>query len=183
MNEFHPLKILAISGSLRLASSNTTLLRAASRLAPENVVVTIYSGLGELPPFNPDLDREGLVAPPAVADFRCQLQASDGVLISSPEYAYGVPGALKNALDWIVSSGEFMAKPVAFINANAYASYAQASLIETLTVMMADLIGDASRNIPIQGRKLDEAGMIADAEVAGALRVALLAFVDGINNN
>jgi NAD(P)H-dependent FMN reductase len=106
-------RILAVSGSLRTASSNTALLRAAARLAPEGVEVILYEGLASLPHFNPDLDDlDAGTAPPAVMDFRSRLDASDGVLISSPEYAHGVPGALKNAIDWVVSSGEIYEKPL-----------------------------------------------------------------------
>jgi chromate reductase, NAD(P)H dehydrogenase (quinone) len=88
---------LAISGSLRRASSNSALVGAVARLAPDTVEVSVYRELGELPPFNPDLD--GGSAPPAVARFRARLPWCDAVLISSPEYAHGVPGVLKNALD------------------------------------------------------------------------------------
>ena len=98
------MRILAISGSLRTGSSNTMLLRAAVALAPQAFEVSVYDGLATLPHFNPDQDNEA--APPPVVDFRSQLHASDGVLISSPEYAHGVPGVLKNALDWVVASGE-----------------------------------------------------------------------------
>jgi len=102
-------RVLAISGSLRSQSSNTTVLRAVAMLAPPVVVVSIYDGIGKLPHFNPDLEEtSGL----AVLDFRQRLQESDAVLISSPEYAHGVPGVLKNALDWIVGSGELVNKPV-----------------------------------------------------------------------
>jgi NAD(P)H-dependent FMN reductase len=84
------MQILAISGSLRSASTNTTLLNAAGALAPENMKLLVYSGLGDLPHFNPDLDIQ---APPlAVAAFRSQSCRSAGVIISSPEYAHGVPG-------------------------------------------------------------------------------------------
>lgn len=98
------MRILAISGSLRAASSNTILLNAAAALAPENVEVVVYRGLGDLPHFNPHLDKGPV--PPAVTDFRTQLGKSSGVIISSPEYAHGVPGVLKNGLDWLVASGE-----------------------------------------------------------------------------
>jgi NADPH-dependent FMN reductase len=87
--------ILGISGSLRAKSSNTTLLRAAAKLASSRAMsITIYSALGELPHFNPDLEG---TEPPSVIKFRDELQNCDGVLISSPEYAHGVPGVLKNA--------------------------------------------------------------------------------------
>ena len=96
------MRILAISGSLRAASSNTALLRAAGALAPEGVEVVLYEGLAGLPHFNPDLDDlDTGTAPPAVVGFRSRLDASDGVSISSPEYAHGVPGAMKNAIDWV----------------------------------------------------------------------------------
>ncbi len=100
------IRVLAISGSLRRLSSNTALVGAVARLAPEIVDVSIYRGLADLPPFNPDIDDDRV--PAAVASFRGSLQACDAVLISSPEYAHGVPGVLKNALDWVVSSGELV---------------------------------------------------------------------------
>src|SRR5450432_4339141 len=127
------MRILAVSGSLRASSSNTALLRAAAALAPPGVAVTLYDGPGNLPHFNPDLDGE--TVPPAVKDWRRSLQASDGVLFSVPEYAHGVPGVLKNALDWVVGSGEFMDKPAALFNGSPRGTYAQASLTETLTAM------------------------------------------------
>lgn len=170
-----PLRFLAISGSLRAASSNTILLRAAAALAPSRVKITLYDALADLPHFNPDLDGEDQAAPPSVADFRFQLQKSDGVLICSPEYAHGVPGVLKNALDWIVSSGEFTGKPVALLNASLYSTHAQASLTETLTVMMAEINADASIRVPLTSNKLDEASMISDPEIAHALQAALAA--------
>ncbi|WP_199320380.1 NAD(P)H-dependent oxidoreductase [Leptolyngbya sp. FACHB-261] len=95
------MQLLAISGSLRATSSNTTLLKAATTLAPENVEIRVYQGLGDLPHFDPDLDGpdlDGEEALSPVRDFRAQLKVADGVLISSLEYAHGVPGVLKNAL-------------------------------------------------------------------------------------
>ena len=165
------MNILAISGSLRHTSSNTRLLRALSQLAPAPITVMLYEGLGNIPPFNPDLDTEQVAA--SVTDFRAQLRAADAVVICSPEYAHGVSGVLKNALDWIVSSGEFMDKPVGLINASPRSTYAQAALTETLTVMMADVIPEASPAVPLAGRSLDEAGIIADPELAGLLRTVL----------
>jgi chromate reductase, NAD(P)H dehydrogenase (quinone) len=168
------MRILAISGSLRTASSNTILVRAAAALASAAFEVSVYDGLATLPHFNPDLDNEA--APPPVVDFRSQLQASDGVLISSPEYAHGVPGVLKNALDWVVASGELYGKPVALLNASPRSVHAQASLEETLTVMTASLIPEASITVSLRSNKVDEAGIISDPEISHALRSALEAF-------
>ena len=172
-NEHPPLRVLAISGSLRRVSSNTALLHAAAALAPDDLAVHVSTQLGELPLFNPDLDDDQ--PPTAVAQFRLELEGSDAVLICSPEYAHGVPGVLKNALDWIVGSGEIVGKPVALLNASPRATHAQASLTETLRVMSADLIGDASISVPLAGRALDVAGIVADAELSSVIRSALAA--------
>ena len=94
-----PLRLLAISGSLRSASSNTTVLHALQAIAPVGVIVSLYNCLGDLPYFNPDLDGETSTLPSSVGQLRTQIGQADGLLISSPEYAHGVPGALKTALD------------------------------------------------------------------------------------
>jgi len=164
-------RILAISGSLRGASSNGALIGAAARLAVDAVEVSIYCGLAELPPFNPDLDGDN--PPEAVTRFRARLQACDAVLISSPEYAHGVSGVLKNALDWVVGSGELIDKSIALINASRRATHAWESLTETLTVMSARVIVDASITIPLDGRGLDANGIVGDAEVSTALKSAI----------
>jgi chromate reductase, NAD(P)H dehydrogenase (quinone) len=169
-------RVLAISGSLRKSSSNTALLAAAAKLAPSDVKVCLFAGLGELPPFNPDLDRRG--APESVSGFRRTLNACDAILISSPEYAHGVPGVLKNALDWIVGSGELLAKPIGVINASARATHAWGSLVETLTVMSADVIVDASIVIPLQGRTLDADGIASDAALSTLLSSAVVALAN-----
>ena len=170
-------RILAISGSLRRSSSNTALLGAAVRLAPRGVKITLYDGLAELPHFNPDLEGS---EPPAVLDFRAQIAISDGVLISSPEYAHGVPGALKNALDWIVGSGELVNKPVALLSASPRATHAQASLLETIRVMSADVIEKAFVTIPLLGKNLDEFGIAADPELSRLLLRAITEFTRAI---
>src|SRR2546430_802254 len=107
--------MLGISGSLRAVSSNTSVLQAIAAVAPAGVAITVYDRLADLPPFNPDLDREGDAPPAIVLDLRARIGAADALVISSPEYAHGVPGVLKNALDWLVSSLEFPGKPVALI--------------------------------------------------------------------
>jgi chromate reductase len=173
------MRILAISGSLRRASSNTALLRAAAALAPEGIEVVWYSGLGDLPHFNPDVE-EVEPLPPSVADLRAQVREADGLLISSPEYAHGVPGVMKNALDWLVGGEEFIWKPVALLNASPRATHAQASLIETITTMSGRVVAEASIALPLLGRKIDEAGIVADPEMSSALRAALTAFARAI---
>jgi NAD(P)H-dependent FMN reductase len=127
MENTRSVRVLAISGSLRRASSNSALVAAAIHVAPSVVHVSVFHDLAELPPFNPDIESEG--TPDAIINFRAKLRACDAVLISSPEYAHGVPGVLKNALDWLVGSGELVDKPVSLINvdagARAWASQAE----------------------------------------------------------
>lgn len=163
------MRILAISGSLRTGSSNATLLRAAAMIAPAEVEIVTYDGIGALPHFNPDLD-EG--APPEVVrTLRSEVAAADAIIISSPEYAHGIPGSLKNALDWLVGGVEINGKPVALVNASARATIAQASLQETLTVMGAKVV---ARTISLDGRKnLDVEAMVNDPEISTALRSAI----------
>ncbi|MBC7451784.1 MAG: NAD(P)H-dependent oxidoreductase [Cytophagales bacterium] len=131
-----PLHITAISGSVRKQSSNTHILKALASLFPEYIQVQFYDELESLPYFNPDPDKEH--APDAVQKLRTLLQASDAVIICTPEYAFGIPGVLKNALDWLVSSGELNEKPVAAITASPLTSggdKAMASLVNTLTAL------------------------------------------------
>jgi chromate reductase len=171
------MKILAISGSLRAVSSNTALLHAAAALAPAGVEIEVYGGLGDLPHFNPDLEAD---EPASVTDLRERVRRADGLLISSPEYAHGVPGAMKNALDWLVGGEEFIYKPVALLNASPRATHAQASLAETITTMSGRLIAEASIAVPLLGAKLDAAGIAAHPEIAGSLREAIAAFARAI---
>jgi chromate reductase, NAD(P)H dehydrogenase (quinone) len=180
-NQTSRTKILAISGSLRQNSSNTNLLQAAIdlltppviELAPPNVEIRLYGGLNDLPHFNPDLETTII---PAVVDLKTQINWADGLLISTPEYAHGVPGVLKNALDWLVSSEDFMGKPIAIWNASPRATHAQAALIEILTTMAGRVIAEASITVPLMGKKLDVAGIIADQEIAGELTKAIEVF-------
>ncbi|BAU28539.1 NAD(P)H-dependent FMN reductase [Aneurinibacillus soli] len=165
MNE-NKIKILAISGSLRSNSSNTALVRAIANLSPKNIDFTIYNGLGDLPHFNPDIDIDDH-EPPAVKDLRTQLKEADGVLICTPEYGNGVPGVLKNALDWIVSSGEFMNKPTAVISASPSpmgGDKAHASLLLTLKMIDATIVEGGTMMIPHIGLKLNKEGIITDLD-------------------
>ena len=128
------------------------------------------------PHFNPDLDAEGSLPPPSVAEFRAALAASDAILVSSPEYAHGVPGTLKNALDWIVGSGELMGKPIALVNTSSRSEFVTAQLVETLTVMMGEVV--IATALPVDGRSLDAAAIAADEELAAGLRAALARLIE-----
>jgi chromate reductase len=174
------LRLLAISGSLRKVSTNTAALQALSSLAPADVDIVVYKRLADLPAFNPDDDEDGGTPPAVVQELRSLVAACDGILIAAPEYAHGVPGALKNAMDWLVACEAFPGKPVALINCAPRAFHAQADLRETLATMSARLIPEAFATLPLPGSAVDEQGILADDRCARRLREALSAFQSAI---
>jgi len=159
-------RILAIPGSLRATSSNAALLRAAARDAPPGVEVVLYEGLATLPPFSPDLAVAPLPAP--VAYLRAQIAAADGLMICSPEYAHGMPGTLKNALDWLVSALEALGKAVLLVSASpGGAAHAHAQLAEVLRTMNLKLV-DGGAHVFTRAR-LDASGEVADPELRAVI--------------
>jgi chromate reductase len=175
------MKLLAISGSLRAASHNTAVLVAAKRLAPAGIVIEMFDGIGDLPFFNSDLETPGRL-PEAVSAFRQMVGTADGLLISSPEYARGVSGVMKNALDWLVGSFEFPGKPVALINTSPRATAALAAITLTLETMSANVIGDASITLPLLGTTNDAESIAASPALADPLRAAIERFVSAIGS-
>lgn len=171
--------VLTISGSLRAASSNSRLLHAAALLAPRSLTIVSFGGLGALPHFNPDLDIDPFPEP--VQALRRAVDSADAMLISSPEYAHGVSGVLKNALDWLVSGVEIVGKPVGLLNASPRATHAQAALAETLVTMAATIVPAASLPVPLLGRGLEAADIAADPVLAETIRSALAALVDAVS--
>lgn len=175
------MNILAISGSLRAASTNTALLRATAELAPPTVPIRLYDGLDDLPHFSPERDQANTSE--AVNKLRTALQESDAVIICTPEYIHGMPGILKNMLDWLASSGEFVNKPVGVISAgpsDTGGSRAHASLSYTLSVLMANLPEKASLIVPFVKTRLDAAGHVTDPILIQELRDVVTALVDAV---
>lgn len=178
------MKILVISGSLRSKSSSTSILHVLMELASDTLNISIYDGIRNLPHFNPDIDSEDAIA--NVVDWRSHLQDCDGVIFCTPEYAHGIPGVLKNALDWIVSSGEFMHKPTAVISASPSldgGNKANASLVQTLKVMMAAIAEGTILCIPAVSAKLNHESKLIDPATETALRSVLDSLVLGINQS
>ena len=137
-----------------------------------------YDRLADVPLFNPDIDVDP--GPPAVVGLRKSIAGADALLISSPEYAHGVPGALKNALDWLVSGVEILDKPVALINPSPMSRFAQPQLMETLRVMSARVVNEACITVPVAGRGLDDTGIVADAELSAVLLRAVEALLSRV---
>ena len=171
----HKIKILAISGSLRTSSSNTKILKLIERLVPENVEFNIYPGLSGIPHFD-DADN----VPAAVSVWRKELREADAVLICTPEYAFGVPGTLKNALDWTVSSGELVNKPLALITASTGGDKAHAAFLQIFTALSAKIPEGGSLLIPFIRSKINAAGEIPDAAVLKAIQGVIDALISSI---
>lgn len=171
------IKIVALSGSLRQASYNTAAVTALKELAPENVDIVIYKEIGELPLFNPDMEGRAI---PAFDDLRYTLAESQGLIIASPEYAHGISGVLKNALDWLVSGEEFVNKPVALINTSPRASHAQNALREVIKTMSGIIIEKACVSIQLLGSNLDASDIVHEQNMSSLLKLSLENFCKAI---
>ena len=167
-----------ISGSLRQGSTNTAVLRTASALAPDGVETTLYDGMGRLPHFNPDDDREGAPVHPAVAELRAAVAAADALLVCTPEYAGALPGAFKNLLEWTVGDGGTYRKAIAWINAAGPAAPtgaadAHESLHKVLAYVHADVIDGACARIEVTRDMVGADGTLSDPAARKAIGDAL----------
>lgn len=169
------IKILAIPGSLRANSSSNQILKVVLGFAPGDVSIEVYEGVGALPHFNDPVE-----APEPVIEFRNKVREADAVLICTPEYAFGIPGSLKNALDWTVSSSEFVDKPVGLITASSQGEKSHAALILVLTAISSKLIHDATLLISFVRAKLDSNGNIKDKALADQLKLVLDNLIEGV---
>ena len=143
-------------------------------MAPLPILVEVYPALDTLPFFNPDLDRgfDDPSLPEAVRALRSAIASSHAVLISSPEYAHGVSGMFKNALDWLVGGPEMIGKRVALINTAPHATHAITALAETLRTMSVTLVDEACVTIAVP-RNQDDVMLAMDPVIVGPLSEAL----------
>ncbi|MFJ1766203.1 NADPH-dependent FMN reductase [Amycolatopsis sp. NPDC088138] len=163
---------------MRAGSGNAAVLGTAATLTES----TTFTGLGELPHFNPDDDRDPLH--PAVAGLRTAIKDADAVLICTPEYAGGLPGSFKNLLDWTVGGGEIYGKPVAWINASSVAAPtggrdAHDSLRKVLTYAGAKIVDEACARIPVS-RAVVADGQVSDPDLRGRIAVAVQRLREGV---
>jgi chromate reductase len=168
------MKILAVSGSLQARSSNRALLNTAHRVAPDGVDLVDSVSVGEIAHFNPDLDRDG-ATPAAVTELRAQVASADGVLVASPEYAHSLSGILKNALDWLVGSGELYEKPVAVLCASPRPTgcvLGREALERTLNAQGAKVVVSATVAVAAADKGGDE---LRDPDAVAAIGAALAA--------
>jgi len=175
-------KNLAISGSTRINSSNTNILNAIAILFEDELEIELYTQIDELPHFNPDVKDD--MASFSVNQFREKIQTADGIIIYTPEYVFSLPGTLKNALEWTVSTTVFSYKPVAFIVASASGEKAY----ESLDLIMRTLVQvpiPASLKLLVRGGRsfINEQGMITDQKIMNEIKEMVKALIASIKNN
>lgn len=174
------IKILAISGGLRAASTNTALLRAAQQLAPEGVEIEIYDGIRDLPYFDEDLEGD---VPAAVVELRERIRDADGVLIASPEYNYSIPGALKNLLDWAsrpYGQSFLTDKPVAIMGASGSqfgTVRAQNHLRDVFHWLDSQVVTKPEVHVGANYTRFDEQGNLTDETSRGLIAGLIAALV------
>lgn len=166
-----------MSGSLRKGSYNTAAIEALKVIAAPSGVEVIIGNLKDIPLFNPDREGEYI---PALSDLKSDLAETSGLIIASPEYAHGISGPMKNALDWLVSGVEFPYKPIMLINTSPRASHALEALKEVLITMSGTIVERAYVSIPLLSSSLDRNGILSDAEISGALEKGLREFCNEI---
>ncbi|MEA5405326.1 NADPH-dependent FMN reductase [Arcicella sp. DC2W] len=170
--------ILAISGSTRSNSSNHHLINAFASLFADSLIVNTFDGIDKLPHFNPDTKTEDIDS--IVTDFRSQINKADGVIICTPEYAHGIPGSLKNAIDWTVGSGEFSGKPTALITASTDGTIGHQALLEVLRVIEAKNIEQLHLLIQFIRTKISQEGEIIDKDTLSAVKALGQRFIETI---
>ena len=166
------MRFLAISGSARSLSTNTHLLRAMSQVAPASVHVDVFDRIGSLPVFSPDL--EGDAAPRIVRMFAKAIGRSDGLIIASPEYARGIAGGLKNAIDWLVSGEELVGKPIVLAHASHRGDDMLAALRLVLSTVTTNFNADIFLRFALMKRTPDD---IADFVARPENRAQIDSFV------
>jgi len=177
------MNLLAISGSVRSGSYNLALLRAMKGLCPSGLSATVYDQIKQIPIFDPEIDDSDI--PDSVSSLISMMRKSDGIIISTPEYAHGVPGALKNTLDWLVSSDALILKPIVVTSVSTSglgAVRAHSSLVLILSAMNANVVVEGSMNVPYAQSKFDECLNLTDNFTKTAIETSFLALQQAIEN-
>ena len=172
-----PITLLAISGSLRPNSSNHAVLNIVRDIIGDRANFVQFEGLADIPAFddNPNPAK-------AVTDFRNLLSEADGVLICSPEYAFGIPGTLKNAIDWTVSSGELVNKPLVLITAATGGKKAHAAWLLIFSALSANIPDGNKLHLPYIRSKLDQNGQVKSPQVLNDIENVVDSLIKTINN-
>ena len=171
-------KVFAICGSTRKDSSNLQLLKAICELYKDQLQIEIYTQLAELPHFNPDVTEEQ--TPLIIQQFRRKITDADGVLICTPEYVFSLPGALKNAIEWTISTTVFSEKPVALITASGLGQKAHESLLLIMKTIYSRYTENTQLCISGARSKLAQ-NKITDPETLARVCNLVSAFIELMN--
>ena len=164
------MQLLGVCGSFRSSSTNSRLLEAATHLLPEGVDLHLTTLVGQLPLFNPDVSVE---SSDVVMQWIQEMRSAEGLIISTPEYARGYPGALKNALDWLVDTDAFVAKPFIMLSASARSTIGRDTLITVVETMSGVHVVEASITVNLLGTQTDVASIINSSEHAPRIAIAI----------
>jgi chromate reductase, NAD(P)H dehydrogenase (quinone) len=176
------INVIALSGSLRKASTNTALLRAAQEVAPEGMALDIV-GLGDLPFYNEDVEKDGM--PPSVVALSEKIRRADAVLLATPEYNFSVSGVLKNALDWLsrpAGASSLAGKPAAIVGAGAGlgTARAQAHLRQVCQALDMLTLNKPEVLVTQTWTRFDTQGRLTDAQTREVLTGFMARFGDWI---
>jgi len=171
-----PKKILAISGSTRANSTNHKFIKAIELLGGDAIRVDLFESISHLPHFNPDISVENV--PETVVAFRQMIAGADGVLICTPEYAHGVPGSMKNAIDWTVTTADLDGKPTMLITASTDGREGHKSLLETLRVIQAKGVDELQLLVSFAQTKVNQQFEITDTPTLEAIQLILKRYLE-----
>lgn len=172
-------KILGISGSTRSGSTNHKILKLIAEIAKDNFEVTLLDTLSSLPHFNPDLDTVDFL-PKEVEAFRKQVLEAEGIIICTPEYIFSLPGSLKNAFEWCVSTTIFSDKNVALITASASGQKGHEELNLIMKTLGAVFNDETSILISGVRGKIDTEGRVIEAETSVKITNLIRKFYENI---
>jgi NAD(P)H-dependent FMN reductase len=175
-------RVLGIPGSTRANSVNHLLLNALGKIFADKILLDIYDGIGSLPQFNPDDDRPEVLNK-SILQLRELIEQADGIIICTPEYAHGVPGTLKNAIDWTVSSSGFYGKPTALITASTDGSFGHRAMLDILSAIGALNVTQHQMVISFVKTKISKDGEVTDETTLTGLKNIVLEFMKTMGNN
>ena len=170
------INILGINGSIRTNSSSHAVINQVIKHFPIHTQFTLFERLADIPAFD-----GSETDPEPVADFKVQIKEAHGIVICTPEYAHGVPGALKNALDWTVGTGDFLNKPVALITASSQGEKGHEAMQHILLALAAKLYPSTTLLISSIRAKVKE-GRIIDAPTIDSIKNVSCHFIGSIEN-
>jgi NAD(P)H-dependent FMN reductase len=171
------MNIIGVSGSLRRESTNSRLIQAAAKIGEGFLEISSTDLIGQLPLFTPDLPADQIAV---VREWTRSIKEADGLIISTPEYARGYPGALKNAFDWLVQGDGFVEKPFMFLIASERAEHSHRTLSVVLKTMSGIYVSEADATIPLLGTNHTISEIVSDPHFSSTIEKSLRTFSEKV---